>query len=203
MENQTLQAEPAVNAKSIAIKNGLIWTVINIFLFLGVYYAAPTLMASFAFGMISLLLSIGLAIYFTLDIRKKTGGYWSFKEAVSAIFVLFIVQIVIYTCFVTAFSKWIEPSYADFTRETGLNAATEMYENITTDQEMIDQMIADTERRIEKQVNPTLGEFIQGLAIWVIVYFVFALIFAAIFKRNRPYFAPIVEDEIPSDERID
>lgn len=190
-----LNTEENVSAKRVAITNALIWAAINIIIFLLVYYASPTLMANPAFGFITIAVGIGLAIYFTIDLRKKIGGYWSFREALGNIFLMFFVQVVIYTAFTTAFAKWIEPGYADLMRETALNATTEMAETFSSDQEVIDKMIEEAEKSIEKQVNPSLMDFLQGLAIAAIFYFIGALIFAAIFKRERPVFTPVDVDE--------
>lgn len=189
-----LNTEENVSAKKVAISNALIWTVINLIIFLLVYYASPTLMANPAFGFITIAIGIGLAIYFTLDLRKKIGGYWSFREALGNIFLMFFVQVVVYTAFTTAFAKWIEPDYANMMREATLNATTQMAEAFSSDQEVIDEMIEEAEKSIEKQVNPGFMDFVQGLAIAAIFYFIGALIFAAIFKRERPVFTP-VDDE--------
>src|SRR5690606_389859 len=131
-----LSTEETVNVKKAAITNALIWAVINIIVFLLVYYASPTLMANPAFGFISMAIGIGLAVYFTMDLRKKVGGYWSFREALGAIFLMFFVQIVISTSFTTAFAKWIEPEYANMMRDAALNATTTMAEAFSSDQEV-------------------------------------------------------------------
>jgi hypothetical protein len=188
-----LNSEEKANVRKIAITNALIWAVINIIIFLLAYYAAPTLMANPTFGFITIAIGIGLAIYFTLDLRKKIGGYWSFREALGNIFLMFFVQMVIYTAFATAFAKWIEPEYANMMRDATLNATTKMAEAFSSDQEVIDKMIEEAEKNVEKQVNPGFMDFIQGLAIAAIFYFIGALIFAAIFKRERPVFAPVEE----------
>lgn len=188
-----LNSEENANVRKIAITNALIWAVINIIIFLLAYYAAPTLMANPTFGFITIAIGIGLAIYFTLDLRKKIGGYWSFREALGNIFLMFFVQMVIYTAFATAFAKWIEPEYANMMRDATLNATTKMAEAFSSDQEVIDKMIEEAEKNVEKQVNPGFMDFIQGLAIAAIFYFIGALIFAAIFKRERPVFAPVEE----------
>jgi len=185
---------PTVNAKKIAMNNALIWALINIVIFLLVYYASPSLMGNFAYAFIQMAVGIGLAVYFTLDLRKKVGGYWSFREALGHIFLMFIVQVVVVTLFTTAFAKWIEPGYADTMREISLNAATRMAETFSSDQEQIDKVIEEAEKNIEKQVNPGLMDVIKGLAIAAIFYFIGALIFAAIFKRNPPVFVPTTEE---------
>lgn len=201
MTTDTNAAAVAPNAKRVAVNNALIWAAINIIIFLLVFYAAPSLMGNFAYGLIQLAIGIGLAIYFTLDLRKKIGGYWSFREALSHIFMMFIVQVVIVTLFTTAFAKWIEPSYADTMREISLNATTRMAETFSSDQDQIDKIIEEAEKNIEKQVNPGFMDVLQGLAIGAIFYFVGALIFAAIFKRERPVFAP-VSDEDGENENV-
>ncbi|MBK1439285.1 DUF4199 domain-containing protein [Parapedobacter sp. ISTM3] len=189
-----LNTAEKVNPRKIAVNNALIWAAINVIIFLLVYYASPATLASPVFGFISIAVGIGLAVYFTLDLRKKIGGYWSFREALGNIFLMFFVQVVIYTLFTTAFAKWIEPDYANMMREASLNATTRMAEAFSSDQEVIDKMIEEAEKSIEKQVNPSLVDLIQGLAIAAIVYFIGALIFAAIFKRNPPIFAQVDEE---------
>jgi len=189
-----LNTEPSLNTGKIAVNNALIWAAINIFIFLLIYYISPSLMGNFAYGFIQLAIGIGLAIYFTLDLRKKIGGYWTFREAMKNIFIMFIVQVVVVTLFTTAFAKWIEPSYANTMREISLNAATRMAETFSSDQDQIDQIIEEAEKSIEKQVNPGFMDVVQGLAIAAIFYFIGALIFAAIFKRERPVFAPADEE---------
>ena len=190
-----LNTEEKPNARKIAINNALIWAVINLIIFLLVYYASPSLLGNFAWGFIQIAIGIGLAIYFTLDLRKKIGGYWSFKEALGNIFLMFIVQVVVVTLFTTAFAKWIEPGYADTMREITLNATTKMAETFSYDQEVIDKMIEEAEKSIEKQVNPGFMDVLQGLAIAALFYFIGALIFAAIFKRNAPIFASYQDDD--------
>lgn len=178
-----------------AVKLAVAWAAINIMIFLLTWYSIPDFTVSPAYGIINVLVLIGLAVYFTLNLRKKVGGYWDFKEALKHIFVLFFVQAVITTLFSTAFIKYIEPGYADFTREKMLNSMTQLYENIGMDQEDVDTALEQLEAQLDKQLDPTVGEFFQGLGIAVILYFVGALIFAAIFKRSRPVFAPVHDEE--------
>src|SRR5690554_5672953 len=127
--NPEIEQQPAaVNAKKLAFIGGLIWTGINMFILLVTYYGMPQLLGSPAYGIVSMVISLGLAIYFTLDLRKKVGGYWTFKEALSNIFILFFVQQLLYTALVLGFGKYVEPAYNDYMREVTLNATVEMAE---------------------------------------------------------------------------
>lgn len=191
MNHQIQHAEGAVvNPKKIAATNGLIWAAINIVIFLLTYYSMPQLMGSMTYGIVVFLISIGLGVYFVLDLRKKIGGYWSFREALGNIFFLFLVQYLVYYLFSLGF-PYLEPGYADMMRDIRLNSATEMAEMFGGDnQDQIDAMIEQVEVALELEMNPTFAHILQTIAISIIMYFIGALIFAAIFKRERPVFAP-------------
>ncbi|WP_118194909.1 DUF4199 domain-containing protein [Albibacterium indicum] len=190
-----------ISATSLAVKYGLIWSAINIVVFLLVYYGMPQIMGTWKHSIIQFVVGIGLAIYFTLEIRKQIGGFWSFKEALKNIFILFIIPTVVVYFFSIIFGKWIEPEYPAKITEISLNATTEMMESMTTDQEVIDETIAEMEKGLEKQFNPGIMDILQSIAISALIYFVGALIWAAIFKRDRPVFvAREPENEDPLNE---
>lgn len=175
-------------AKSLAFKYGLIWAGINVIIFLFIYYGAPQLIGSWKQSVLQLIIGVGLAIYFTLEIRKQIGGFWTYREAISAIFVLFIIPSIILFFFSFVFGKWIEPGYYNKISEATLNTTTELMEKITTDQELIDKTISETELALEKQLNPSFMDMVKSVGFSVLIYFIIALIWAAIFKRDRPIF---------------
>lgn len=182
-------------SKALALKYGLIWSAINIVIFLFVYYGFPQVLGSWKQSVVQFIVGVGLAIYFTLEIRKEIGGFWTFREAISSIFILFIIPSIVLFLFSIAFGKWIEPGYYDKISEATLNSTTELMERITSDQDLIDQTIADTEAALEKQLNPGFGDIIKSIGFSVLVYFIISLIWAAIFKRDKPVFIQRVEEE--------
>jgi hypothetical protein len=183
------------SAKSLAFTYGLIWAGINIVVFLLIYYGVPQLIGSWKQSVVQLIIGVGLAIYFTLEIRKQIGGFWTYREAISAIFVLFITPSIILFFFSFVFGKWIEPGYYNKISEATLNTTTELMEKITTDQELIDKTISETELALEKQLNPSFTDIIKSLGFSVLIYFIIALIWAAIFKRDKPVFLSSEETE--------
>ena len=185
MENLTTNQN---QSRSLAVTYGLIWTAVNIVLFLLIYYGMPSAMGSMTYSVIQIAIGIGLAIFFTLKIRKAVGGFWSFSEALKAISILFIIPAVVMYFFTVLFGKFIEPSYAEKMTEITLNATTEMLENFSDDQEVIDKAIADTEASLQKQFDPSFMDVLKSVLMSVVIYFVFALIWAAIFKKDRPVF---------------
>jgi len=183
-----------VSARKLAINNALIWAAINIAMFLVVYYAVPSLMGSFAFAGISMLIGIGLAVYFCIDMRKKIGGYWSFKEALGNIFLMFFLQAMIVFAFTIAFAKFIDPTYPEKMKEIATASAQTMMEKMGMDQDKIDEAMAETEVKFDKQFNPGFKDAAITIGTSAIMYFIGALIFAAIFKKDEPVFVHSTEE---------
>lgn len=181
--------ETTLNPKKLAFTNGLIWAVINVAIFLITYYVMPDWIGSGFYQAFQLVIGIALAVYFILDIRKKVGGYWSFKEALSNIFLMFITQALIVYAFTIIFGKVIEPDYAVKMKDIMVNNTTTMLERLGKSQEEIDQDIAKNEEIFDKQFNPGPRELFVGVAGVIVMYFIGALIFAAIFKKEPPIFA--------------
>jgi hypothetical protein len=177
-------AETFVNPKKLAFTNGLIWAAINIAIFLVTYYVKPEWMGSTIYQIIQFLLGLGLAIYFCLDLRSKVGGYWSFKEALGGTFIMFLSQALIVYFFTIIFGKFIEPEYVVKMEEIRVNATTTMMERMGQSQEQIDEVLAKS----ADQANMSVKQIFIGLAGVIIMYFIGALIFAAIFKKERPLF---------------
>lgn len=195
--NELSEERSSVSAKSLAFKFGLIWAAINIVILLLIYYAVPQLIGTWKQSTVQMVVGIGLAIYFTLEIRKQIGGFWTYREAISTIFVLFITPSIIVFFFSLAFGKWIEPRYNDIISEATLNATTELMEKISSDQDVIDETIAETEVALERQLNPSFFDMIKSIGFSVLIYFIFSLIWAAIFKRDKPIFFSRSETEEP------
>src|SRR5690606_7345236 len=136
--------ETAVNSSALrkaALNNALIWAVISIALFLIVYYVKPDLMGSFTWGIIQLVIGIGLAVWLCLDLRIKAGGYWSFRSSLSHIFLMFFVQALIVFLFTIIFAKFLEPSFVDKRKVISLNMTEQILEKLGMDQDKIDEAL--------------------------------------------------------------
>lgn len=186
--------ETAVNTSALrkaALNNALIWAVVNIALFLVVYYVKPDLMGSFTWGVVQFLIGIGLAVWLCLDLRGKAGGFWTFREALSHIFLMFFVQAVIVFFFTIIFAQFIEPAFVEKMKAISQNTTEQMLEKIGMDQDKIDEALKESEKQIEKQFNPGIKEIFIGIGTVAIMYFIGAVIFAAIFKKDPPVFREV------------
>jgi hypothetical protein len=138
----------------------------------------------------SIILPIIVVVFFCLDIRKKVGGYWSFKQATTGIFIMFFMAYVVQSIGRDViFAKFIEPNMVQKTQEAVMNATTAMLEKTGADQAQIDDKKASIQKQFDQQTNVTVGKVIQGIAITIILIFVLALIFGAIVKKDPPLFA--------------
>jgi hypothetical protein len=180
--------ETTVDLKKEALKNGAIWGVISVVIFLITWYVMPNLMEGYIYPTLTFLVSIALAIFFTIDMRKKAGGYWSFSEALWKIFVMFLTAMAIIYIFNILFGKYIDPSYPVKMKELVMQKTEDMMKSIGggMDDEALAKAMQSTKDRVDAQFTPSFSQAVVGFGISAALYFVGALIFAAIFKKNDP-----------------
>lgn len=192
----------STNLKKSAAVNGLIWGGINIVLFLLIYYAAPSIMGATWYSFVNLAIGLLLAIFFTKDLRTKAGGYWTFSYALKHIFIMFIISALFVAIFTNLFGKVIDTSYPVKMKEMIMNSTAEMYENFGMTGEAADEAMAKMDEELDKQFNPTFSQAIVAFGIIGIFYFIGALIFAAIFKKNPPLFIDNEDEYVASTTTV-
>ena len=177
-----------------AINNGLVIGVIAAVLSILTYYVAPNLMGSTFFGIGLGLVSLGLYIYFTIDLRKKIGGYWNFKTALKGIFLMAFIAGLFGMVFNFVFYKFIEPEAFEKISGYVTEGATKTFENLGMQQEQIDEAVEKQLEAMRGQFDPTFTDLAKNFGIAILVQFIMSLIFAAIFKKEHPAFAPTTEE---------
>ena len=91
------------------------------------------------------------------------------------------------------FYKFIEPGAYDKISGYVVNGLSSTYERIGMDQDKIDATIEKVQESLKKQFNPSFYDVFKGLGISILTGFVMSLIFAAIFKKERPMFVSTEE----------
>ncbi|WDF57093.1 DUF4199 domain-containing protein [Mucilaginibacter sp. KACC 22063] len=135
----------------------------------------------------SVIIPLIIAILFTSDLRKKIGGYWTFRQAVTGIFIMFFCAYVVsYIGYNLLFVRVIEPQAIQKTEEKVVGATTAVMEKQGVDQEKIDEQEKKMRDQFDIQNNMTPVKIISGVGISLIFMFVIAMIFAAIFKKDPP-----------------
>jgi len=138
------------------------------------------------------LLPIALVIIFCFNERKKIGGYWNFKQATTGIFIMCLTAFVIQTVGVDLiFEKFIEPNMAYKTQAATI---TIMMKKEQIDQKQIDEKITDLKNNLDNQKNNVI-DIIRIKTLQIILLFVLAIIFGALFKRNEPIPAQPIDAE--------
>lgn len=178
--------DKTLNIKTEALKNGLIWGAINIVLFLVTWYVAPDLMSSYWYAGISILIGIALAIFFCIDMRKKVGGYWTFGEALWPIFVTFVLAMGVVFVFNILFGKYIDTTYPETMKEMVMTKSEATMKSFGLSGEEAAKALEKTRGNLNQQFTPTFSQAVMGFGISAIMYFIGAVIFALIFKRNNP-----------------
>lgn len=181
-----METTQTFNVKAEALKNGAIWGAINIVIFLVTWYIMPSLMSSYWYAGLSVLIGISLAVFFCLDLRKKAGGYWTFGQALWPIFAMFLTAMALVFVFTIVFGKFIDPNYPVKMKELSMQSTEKMMDTMGVTGEDLDKAMAGASEGLDKQFSPTFAQAIQSFGIAAIMYFIGALIFALIFKKSNP-----------------
>ncbi|NQX39886.1 Protein of unknown function [Pedobacter steynii] len=184
--------QPLDNLKPEAAKNGLILGLIT--LVLGVISAYVLVKATSMWAIFLVPIGIGflipviLAVFLSLDLRKKIGGYWNLRQATSGIFIMFLASYIISTGGNFVFTKLIEPTMSSQIQSSVTNATASMMRGQGVDEATIEKKEAEMAEQFAKKESGTMIQTIQGHLIAVIIIFVVALLFGAIFKKSPPLF---------------
>jgi len=182
---ETLEQKIKKNAVNSGLLLGVIMLVLSIFTFYFITSLTTNFwLVAFAPIIFSILLPIVIVVFFCIDLRKKIGGFWTFKQATTGIaimfFMVFVVQVLGRDLL---FAKVIEPEMAQKMQTAIINATTGMMEKSGADQTAVDEKTASIQKQFDSQTNPTIAKTVTGYAIAIVMIFVLALIFGAIFKR--------------------
>lgn len=183
-----LERKIKINGVKNGLLLGIVYSAIEIFYF---YYI--TKMAGSAFMLISgrvvfpLLLPILSVIYFCLNTRKKIGGFWTFKQATTGIFIMLCVAYIVYSLGVSLlFNRVIEPNNIQKTEAAIVSKKAAIMKQSGAKQKDIDAAIADTKKDFGEDKPASLFYIIFENAMAILFLFVIAILFASMI-RNAEY----------------
>src|SRR6202007_1862689 len=71
----------------------------------------------------SIFLPIFAVVFFCFDSRKKIGGYWTFRQATTGIFIMFLIAYIFqFAVRDVAFNRFIEPNSVQKTQAAAISA---------------------------------------------------------------------------------
>ncbi len=188
--------EPSLqNLNKAAVNNGLIIGILSVVIGVVTYYMFPSLLGSLWFGIGIMIVSLVIYIFFTLDLRKKIGGYWSFRQALKGIFLMAFVAGLLYSVVNYVFYNFVEPDAFEKISGHVESGMSKTLENMGMEQDQIDETVTKQVEGLKAQYDPTPMDFLRNLGIGILIEFIMSLIFAGIFKKEAPVFAPVEDDE--------
>jgi hypothetical protein len=197
MENPAIDSEIKKNGLISGLILGGALFVLSIFAFYFITSMTTSMLMIILGPLIfSVVIPLVLAVFLSLDMRKKIGGYWVLKQATTGIFIMFMVSYLLSAALNWTYVKVIEPDMVGKMQTAMVNATASMLEKSGADQAKIDKQTADIEKKFEDQKNITIGKTLQSGLITTILLFVVSLVFGAIMKKEPPLFDVI--DEEPS-----
>jgi len=140
---------------------------------------------SFIFTIIIPLIFI---ILFIFNIRKSIGGYWSFRQAATAIFImLFTTYIFLTIGRDILFVKLVEPHMVQKIGAVMIESRTrkDQLDGMTAAEVTKDLVVTKANFNFPATINPW-AVIESNLAENIILIFVLAIIFTAIFKKDPP-----------------
>lgn len=165
----------------------LVISIVSAYVLMG---ASNFKITSFITGGLGILVTIALSAYFSVSLRKSAGGFWTFSQALKGIFVMLAIAVIISSIGSSIFNL-INPEPQQVVFDKTINMTIEAMESAGMDDDLIDKQVGDMEKARDDIRNFSVGQLLKALGISLILYFVFALILAAILKRERPMFLKV------------
>ena len=173
-----------INYNEEWLKGGLILAGVSILLTMLTYVIDVSLMVEWWFGVVSLLISMGLLIYLGINYRNDIGGILSYGDAFKFSFLVFFVSYVVGIIFQIALYTVIDPELPEIMKQLTVEKTVEMMEGFGLSDEALDAAIIGVEDGIDEATTP-MGMIKSSP--WGILFLLFFSAIAAIFiKRNPP-----------------
>ena len=173
-----------VNYNEECIKGGLIVGAVSIILTMLVYLFNIELMVKWWFGVLNLVISMGLLIFLGISFRNLMGGFISYKNALQFSFIVFLISYVMGIVFQLLLYNVIDPSLPEVIKQLTVETTVEMMENFGTPQEAIDAAIVGIEEGVDQSTTP-MG-LLKSTPWGILFIFIFAALGAIFIKKNPP-----------------
>ena len=173
-----------INYNEEWLKGGLILAGVSILLTMLTYVIDVSLMVEWWFGIVSLLISMGLLIYLGINYRNDIGGILSYGDAFKFSFLVFFVSYVVGIIFQIALYTVIDPELPETMKQLTVEKTVEMMEGFGLSDEALDAAIIGVEDGIDEATTP-MG-MIKSAPLGIFFLLFFSAISAIFIKRNPP-----------------
>lgn len=181
----------ATQIRKNAVTNGLILGVISLIITLVIFYTmagAGSLVVVGICGFLPWIIGIVLDVLFTRNLRKSIGGFWGFREAITGIFIMLMVSFLVSKIATDLYTQFIDTELMARTRDNVVSVQETFFANQGMDQDQADAALESTRKGFDSSINLTVSNLAKTYAIAILITFIFSLILAAIFKKERPLY---------------
>ena len=174
-----------INYKEEILKSGIILAGVSIIMTMLAYMSNNVeLMVKWWFGILSIIISVGLLIYLGITYRNSIGGILSYGNALKYSILVMIVSSLIVSSFNIFLYTVIDQDLPKKLTDLSIEENVEMMEYWGAPQEAIDASIPAIEEGIK---NSTTASGILKSSPWGLGFVGIFSLFTAIFiKRNEP-----------------
>lgn len=191
---QKIEREIKKNAIIKGLLLGVVVTALSIFSFYFITGSVqPPLLIVVVMFSCSTVLPIVFSIFFCMDIRKKIGGYWSLRQSVTGIFLMFLISYAILTIGRdVVFVRLIEPDMPKKVEAVMVEMKESRLKEQGAPNDVIQSQISELKKQLDTPAKNTTFDILNGYMETIVLLFAIAIVFGAIFKKEPPY----IEKEI-------
>jgi Protein of unknown function (DUF4199) len=179
MENVT-----EMKKSNVLLNYSLVAALISSLIFVLLYIGGTSLFSSGWVIPVSMAVPIVIAILACIKAKKENEGFLTFRAALKICFGIFVIS-ALATSVLSYFIYWLDPAFKESMLQLTIEKTQQMMAKFGASQDSIDKAIT----QITKTDLGSIGTIIKGFAQGCILWFVIALIVAAIMKKNKPEFA--------------
>ena len=171
---------------------GLIGISVNVLL----YFMGPEYMVKLWVGLINLLLTIGLLIFFGIMYRRSIGGYMNYWNAYVASVIMMCISGVLGVIYGIVLFHVIDPELPMKMHDAIMQSTVNWMQDFKVPQEKIDQIIDQMQKQGSNEF--TIGRQLLGF-VWIAVASgIFSFLIAAFTKKRKPIIDENPIDQVPS-----
>lgn len=172
----------------LSLRNGLIISAINIVLNIAIYIVDPVMMfANLWIPILDFVAIIVLLVVFGLEVRKRIGGYWMFKDSFKSLFIMTVLLAVTATLYSFILFKFINPELPQLANRAMESSMVSRLNNANVPQDQVAKYTKPFEDgEVEAKMQPTFQNEFKSLGGSIVLYVIVSLIIGAIIIKKKP-----------------
>jgi uncharacterized membrane protein len=166
-----------------ALKPGLTIGLISLAITYLAYFIDSSLLASGWFGLVSLVIMVGLIILFGIQYRNEIGGFMTFGAAFNFSFISMVISGVVSLIGIMLLYQVVDPSLPQVLADEAFQTSLKTMERFGANPDALPPAQLEDMRKATADSFTLMGQ-IKGFGFLLIFYAIVALILAAILKKR-------------------